>query len=616
MQTSAERRIRPAVVIAYGDAGRAWLRRLAAACRLMPTLPELLDRRVLQLWAVDTTHEGDVSGDVDAITPTMSPPRLRALLDQGRSATNEAHFPMDLRSVVVLERWSLFDANSRMRIPLRQALAVTQRVHGEAGSASHDFDLDWTALADAVRPPGAVDREIIASVRELIGDRTIADRTLLVDAASATGSIVDEALADHEHQHAALGILGGDVAFPLLDSSSEQRSVLLQGEPHPGSVLPFSAFVLHHRDPELVRALVARLRVGLSRGHPATTPALGVGFDEPLPLLAERDRDEIESARYDPTVARDRRRRAAMGLLQEMFMACNVARAQSVVDATRRAARAIAPLPEAKTEPPAVAVPLSAMAAISGWEGAAIGAVALVIAAASVALLGRARARKPEAQEKMPASPPYLRAEAMREWTSLCDMLGAVLGSWRDQLRAERGPTERGPLSVQAWVQSDAPYDWRLLNVPAHEGDGSRFSERTFGQMAEECIQAYELDITHGEIVDHALERIAQRQLQATPEARRELILRSLDGEPAARVRRAIREAPLLVNTRAPLTLSEVLWVADPSMDAGDALRGLEDAHAQWAVRTLTHADPGRSLRLALGEPVAWSSVLSLSFLK
>ena len=113
----------------------------------------------------------------------------------GTSAEQSAIPAIEMHSILVLDRWSLFDKPTAHRTSLRRALDTACRTScHEAGAP--EFDYEWISLADTTRPATNPDNDTVQVARHFLLDDSFPDRVLLIDRKDAGNAVIERPLAD------------------------------------------------------------------------------------------------------------------------------------------------------------------------------------------------------------------------------------------------------------------------------------------------------------------------------------------------------------------------------------------------------------------------------------
>jgi len=205
------RTLRRVVLVAYGEPGAEWLRAAAGSMRHHPLLQQLLDASMVQLWVVGAERPAEHPPLLRFVAADPQPPRLRGMLEEGARAQNRAQFPaIEMHSILVLDRWSLFDKPTAHRTSLRKALDTACRTScHEAGAP--EFDYEWISLADTTRPATNPDDDTVQVVRHLLLDDSFPDRVLLIDRKDAGNAVIERPLADTSFLQVATAILTNEI---------------------------------------------------------------------------------------------------------------------------------------------------------------------------------------------------------------------------------------------------------------------------------------------------------------------------------------------------------------------------------------------------------------------
>jgi len=606
------------VLVAYGEPGAEWLRAAAGSMRHHPLLQQLLDASVVQLWVVGAERPAEHPPLLRYVAADPQPPRLRAMLEEGARAQNRAQFPaIEMHSILVLDRWSLFDKSTAHRTSLRKALDTACRTScHEAGAP--EFDYEWISLADTTRPATNPDDDTLQVARHLLLDDSFPDRVLLIDRKDAGNAVIERPLADTSFVQVATAILTSDAAFP---TANTEQSGAFGGDSPLRAVIPISLVNLHHSDRRIQDSVGERLWDRLTS---ASAPPETLRWDERIPKLdslPDVEADEMARGIFSGRAARDRRRSSVTELMRVVL--ASRSRDTGVIgqiDRARTAARRLFP---ASAQPSSVSTAaILAPIATSTLEQASVTAAASLIALGAVAATAIVWWRKRPGHASVDTARPAPsasalgehRPEARMQWEQLCSRIDAIVSEWQRQFRLSAtspGPPER----TLVWERDSAtPYDWRLAADPIARDDLRPLGEHEYQELARLCAQFLENETPVAELLRASLDRIANEQLDRAPTLRSAVIQAAITTADTTAITRSLDPArtPLMVYA-APSTVSEVLWIFDPTVIDCEQLKRLEPASTRAIVRCMTQDDPSRSTRLAFGNPIQWRSVLSLA---
>ena len=606
------------MLVAYGEPGAEWLRAAAGSMRHHLLLQQLLDASVVQLWVVGAEPPAEHPPLVRYVAADPQPPRLRGMLEEGARAQTRAQFPaIEMHSVLVLDRWSLFDKPAAHRTSLRRALDTACRTScREAGDP--EFDYEWISLADTTRPATNPDDDAVEVARRLLVDDSFPDRVLLIDRKDAGNAVIERPLADTSFVQVATALLTSDAAFP---TANTEQSAAFGGDSPLRAVIPISLVNLHHPDRRIKDSVRERL---WDRLVSASAPPETLRWDERIPKLdslPDVEADEMARGIFSSRAARDRRRSSVTELLRVVLASrFRDTGAIGQIDRARMAARRLFPAPAqpSSVSTSAILVPIAA----STLEQASVTAVTSLIALGAVAATAILwwRKRPGHASVDTAQTPPSAsalaehRPEARTEWEQLCSRMDAIVSEWQRQFRPSATPPG-APGRAPVWERdSTTPYDWRLAADPITRDDLRPLGEHEYQELARLCAQFLENETPAAELMRASLDRIAHDQLDRAPTLRSAVIQTAITTADTSAITRSLDPArtPLMVYA-APSTVSEVLWIFDPSVIECEQLKRLEPASTRAIVRCMTQDDPSRSTRLAFGNPIQWRSVLSLA---
>lgn len=613
MSVSAARTRRPTVVIAYGESGASWLRRLALTCVTNPELKQLVDSCAIQFWLVGEDGGGRSREAFRRVALDSEAIALRQLIDAGRSERARGANPdLNVREVLVLERWSLFSHDCAPLTSFRGAMRTAQRLGCDPEQTVDDFGYDWVCLADAVREAPTPGDEVLCRARGQVLDRSIRTRTFFIDRVSDGGAIVDADLADECHYHLALAYLDSDIGAPQVEMDidivpTEVRAPVEDSE----LVIPFSVSMLIHRSEEISSGLARALRMACAAGLPNKSEASGFLEANAFRKAFEADRDEIVAGTFQPHVARVRRNEAASAALAWAVATAMEREVELEISEIRRQAKSLAAR-YTHEQGPALAV-LVGLLPKDTIPMAIMMALVLGLCVAGGAYGIRRRRRKAGDQYDdhgfSLASDRARLEEVSTEWAKLCDDLCGLLEAWRDDV----GRDQADRASAAIWEQK-SPLSWQLGDGVRVTADGAPITPQLYTRLAKDCLSA----VQRGEPANAAIDRACRAFMSRYREiGRREgggFIADALTSA-TPRFRRSTVQRPFLVRTGAPIVTAAVAWLTSPDLDIGAALRDLETPHTRDVTVVLSHGDPDTSVRIAFGQRQRWQDIVSLSCL-
>ena len=599
---------RRVVVVAYGPAGRTWLLSLAGRLRRFELLDRLIGNGMLQLWCVAADAFGDRDRDVRPIAPDATPHALRELLEFGARAENRVGFrTVDMQSVLVLERWSLFDADSLPRVSLTRALKLAAHAGCDA-SAAREFDYEWLSLLDSVRAAGSISQEERHRVLALMAVDDVVMHTLLIDRVDAGNGVISKALANECYSSIAIAILTSDEAFAPADGSG---SKLFVNDPSPNCVTPVAVVNLHHSADRVRSALSEQLRRRLAEAS-LDSPFSRWSPEIPtLDTLAELEVREISSATFAAQAARERRDRSVSELLRVIL--ATRGRDRTGKDQLDRALARIrqGTGSTVDTVPGAMAVSSAAASTTTG-----IGITALIVAALGLAAWWWPRRRGASAAAKpdiASASNGRGAEEAQRQWDELRDRLGGLISRLTHEVRL---PQSVPPNDIPAtWERKSAnPFDWELAHNSLPRAGVAPLTEHEFTELAQRCLRLLDDGGPPEEVLDAAIGQMAAEQMRRSTDLAAAVVRAAFAKEHAQSIIEALepQSTPLLASTPTN-AVATVHWIADERVVRCGDLTALEPVTTRDLVRCASHDDPQRTTRLAVGKPISWTSVISLS---
>jgi hypothetical protein len=579
-------------------------------------LQQLLDASIMQLWVVGAEASTEHPPLLRYVQADAQPSRLRAILEEGARAQNRAQFPaIEMHSVLVLDRWSLFDKPTRHRPSLRRALDTACRTScHEAGAP--EFDYEWVSLADTTRPAINPDDDTVEAARALLADDSIPDRVLLIDRKDAGNAVIERPLAESSFIHVAIAILTSDAAFP---TANTEQSAAFGGDSPLRAVIPISLVNLHHPERRIKDSVGERLWDQLIS---ASAPPEALRWNDSIPTLdslPDVEADEMTRGVFSSRAARERRTSSVTELLR-VVLASRLRDTRTIGQINRAwmAARRLFPAPaqSPSLSTSAMYVPVAALSVGQAGVTAVTGLIALGVVLATALSWWRRRTGHAPVDATQPSSAALEdhRPNARLQWEQLCSRLDALVSEWRAQFPARDGAAGAAQ-RASVWERDSAtPYEWRLAADPVARDDLRPLTDHEYAELARLCAQFLEDGKPVEEPLRASLDRIAHEQLERAPTLRSAVIQAAITAADTTAITRSLDPArtPLMVYA-APSTVSEVLWIFDPTVLDCEQLKRLEPASTKAIVRCMTQDDPSRSTRLAFGNPIQWRSVLSLA---
>src|SRR6478672_8060602 len=565
-------------------------------------LQQLLGASMVQLWVVGAEPSAEHRPLLRYVDADPQPPRLRGMLEEGARAQNRAQFPaIEMHSILVLDRWSLFDKPTAHRTSLRRALDTACRTScHEAGAP--EFDYEWISLADTTRPATNPDDDTVQVARHVLLDDSFPDRVLLIDRKDAGNAVIERPLADTSFVQVATAILTSDAAFP---TANAEQSAAFGGDSPLRAVIPISVVNLHHPDRRIKDSVTEHL---WDRLISASAPPEALRWNDGIPALdslPDVEADEMARGIFSSRAARDRRRSSVTELLR-VILASRLRDTGAIgqIDRARMAARRLFPAP-AQPSSLATSAMLAPIAAPT-LDQASVTAVTSLIALGAVAATAFFLWRKRPGQAPVDAAHtrPFAlgpdRPEARMQWEQLCSRTETIVSEWQRQFRPS--PTPPGPPGRAPGWERDAatPYDWRLAADPATRDDLRPLGEHEYQELSRLCVQFLENETPAAELLRASLDLIAHEQLDRAPTLRSAVIQAAITTADTSAITRSLdpTRTPLMVYAT-PSTVSEVLWIFDPIVVECEQLKRLEPASTRAIVRCMTQDDPSRSTRLA-----------------
>lgn len=614
---SLRRTLRPVVCVGYGADGANWLLRLEAIGRKVPLLADLLTRGVVQLWAIGTDELPERPG-LRIVPPGADVEAIREMLDYSRRDELRVKLPgLQLQQLLVVERFSLYEAAADHRRWLWEALDAAKTLGQAEDETLPGFEIHWLTLMDGTWPGTAPGRE-----RQQRAARNLRafqpNRSLYIDRQSAAYGVVSRESADALYARLGASLLSSDLAFPRHEAGAEGVSHTLQTTAKPATATPIALVTLVHQRDSFEAQRAELLRRQLLRGPSDDVGAALQATYHGVPTLAKAFEAEIAQLTSEPGSfgVRARRQRAIEAVVARCLVELAPTDGKLAVKHLRDSiSRQRALLVSAKARQHSAAF-LGAVAPIGGRT--------IVLLLAAVLLVGwflrrRSAARPGATGEAVPRSAQEDGSLALNiersvsDWERIAQALDGMFERYEQQLQEwhESPPSSH----VDAWSCEDAAaYQWCLVSEPLN--DTSALASVT---LYEQVVQHVAADVlrqsTEADLLMAALRRCATRDCE-DPYVTRACLGAALT-EPSCRpVREAVREAALLASVLGNMPVREVAWLVPPDADHQQLLRDLEMPQLQSAVRALVGEQRDRSVRLAFGPDVEWHRITSLSFLE
>jgi hypothetical protein len=572
--------------VAYGEADARWLVRVGQRLLRHTTCHELCANHLLQFWLVGSDVDG-LPDWVHQMPPDASPESMIARLDTGRGLENKVRYPsLQLQTLRIIERWSLFDPASARRLKFQEGLDAALRQNAQA-SGLQVIEASWISLADATRDAGEPSTVVLHQARNMLLEASVPEVILLIDRTDAGAAVVSRAVADSAYAALVEGLLTSEMGFPEV---GQQPPLFLQ-QADDSCVLPFSVVVLKHGLDSLRRLTAHRLRRQLRHGSRQAELlesddirlALHDVLDEEVKLLGS---DSLDFGR-----ARARRHDAAAQFLYRALVN------PKILDTSHREVQGVR------------ARALQLLGARG--EGHADGTRHRIASDERGffrrlldALLGRDAPGRPPKGGSESAGTGRAAHPLLEEWTALCDFLTRGIFEIDRWHRAEdvplpvwmQYPGEPFALTLYGDPQqgdTPSPIDRLSLEAIARRlvADTSLLEPAQWDQWLDDAIDAAAVEVCDPQQLEDVL-RIALRP--------------DRHPMPAGLVRQM---APLI---GPPATgQAETLWLSSPSLKLKDPLNQLE-LRGSPPARHIDSDDIETSIRLAVHQPCAWRAVQSL----
>lgn len=587
------RRIRPTILLAYGEEGLRWLRIMVSELRRGGG-GRWFDSGVWQAWAVGCVSQAEGILCVDAVDETV----VRAQLQLARPAGFAVQEPsFDPRTVCVVERISALGPAAELHGFTRQVIDAAAK--GEIGGAtSREFDLQWISLVDSVRS-GFADGPATARAARGFFEQPLPKRTFLVDRLADNNGDVTPEVADWVLLELALMALTSDIAMPRLLAGDEGRVNRFEEHGNPGHVTPIAVTAFRHRDDAMHHLLSAEIRSRLARGTDAASrEMLRDDFPGVPPLLELIKRDMAGVRPFSTT----RERQASLKRFFALHLAgrstdlaleeIEVARRELKVANASRLMQGGAPLLVSGNADSDLTVPV------------ALGVGALVLIA--VWLFHRFRKRK----SAEPSSEQFDTAdqdEIIRAWSALLNKAEAFTNALVVALDTKSAAGDPAP-----WRVGATSFEWefkRATQVSAENASREQVAAVADSLAAAAVNQRIGSDEEAAKrAVGDAIDAAAERTFAQALASLRSRALSALQPEFPAR----LAQVPLLTHTGLMNPRSEVFWVtANPEKDE-ELLRSLENGPSRGDCRMLLGDRTDSTWRLLLGVDVQWDTLTSI----
>jgi hypothetical protein len=609
-----ERVRRPTVFLAYGEDGLEWLMSTAAeVARINPLLGEMIEARVIQLWISGVEAVENPLSPVFVLDGATDALSIQRRLHIGRADRHRQRFNLELAApTVVIERWSAFRPGWEDRTRLRDAFSVARHVDCDPGKEI-ELDFQWISLADAVRAAGRPDPDVVERIRTTLGSETIHDISVFIDRATdAGGGLVDEDLADHCFHRFAVCLLTSDLAFPTPEAGDGQRSDVLMHDQDLGLVHPLSVVALHHPPSEFRDAYAEVMEVELLTGDPPHDHQPQQELVASLDELVAEEADAMRSGRARAQDFRLRRMRAAGRLVR---MALLRRTPDSALDELLRARRAVGTHLRGSGSSAAISAGfLLFETEIARFWPAAV--LLLVVVGGLAVWQRRQRVTDGDFEAPVKAEIDLDFSEVGGQWEGLIDATAAVLHELKDRIYVQKTRVDRVAVPASWERLTEHPYEWKLGRAAIDPGNVRLFGRQGYESVARRAVEGTLDGAAPGDAFTSALRAEATAVLEQHDEFFARSIADSLRTPISDALRDGLQRVPLLARTGPNLQAIEVLWIFHPDLEIRQQLLDLEAAKHRSLARFLTSDDRDRTVRIMFGEPVRWSDVLSLSFLR
>ena len=565
-------------------------------------MQEAIAGRVFQFWTVGLDVETP-RAPVIAVGASRAVD-LRALIDDGRNEKNRQRFGLDLRGpALIVERWSLFDEGWGLRDEFRASMSVARHVDQDLNKET-DLEFRWLTLANGVRDAAPVAEEQASRIRSSIASKEVVGVSLFIDRLTAAGSTIDRSTAAACYADLAAALACGELGSP--GPGDGQRSEILMADGNPEVVHPISMLVLRHDARASARGVGKSLLRDLAVGRQVRAEMPNGQREKPLAEQVGRDlRDD--SHNILPAEQRARRRNVATRFLATFLAEKDWDQARVEIVRARRVVR----------EHGLVGAPAPGIMLIGsvGHLPLWIVGVGAVIASAYLALRYRIRSSQQGLIENPAlADSPMMAGEDPRlgAWREIIDRLDTALSAL-ELIRRSQGM--RSP-EVRHWGQYEgSPFRLRMGVGFDGVGGGGFVREGGRRRMAATCLERLEAGDSGHQAWIRAARHEAQRICREAPAVVDAVKEAAFSAAQLENIRDAVENSVLLANAGRELRLVERIWQGTPAI-----LRPVVDsvepaAHAGAALRVLDAGNGNETLRIAFGEPVRWSEMLSMRFL-
>ena len=589
-------RTRPVVVCAYGDESQRWLEDSFHACLSSADVAELVARQRIQFWLVSAGLP-EVCDGVRLVRPDNSPVQLRALLDAGLLPERGAGHNY-LRPLFV-DRWSLFRPGALFRHPFRSAVRIACKLNADPSQPPELYH-EWITLADTVRPNAPLSLEAQRGLKEQLATAPDVDaKVFLVDRKTSAGALLLPVHADRVHAELLECILSAGLAFH--DAADGSAPAWFTEPWEAGTVAPVSVLVLEHTPDRLLELVSDDLQFRLVRPGPLESATVLRSNGQRLADVVVRDLGPGQGPLTDAgmslagrTAIEDLIRRAIAS--KDLMLLGEIREARESLWAGRA------------TDNPANQGAILAVLPIV--DGGTLGA--LIVAALGVGVVASLlwRRKPPPAVVQTPAGmerPVPVTCGA--QWSEQLDRLEELVRWWNAATPSASTPSE------PQWIETSTgpPDTWTLKKHPA-AGTLREVETEVYDRLARDCAGLLGESDGPASAVASACRREAARTM-ATPSQVTDLLATALDNG-LRQLQQIIASQVLLADAGEIIPVAAVHW--STARVRGVAARLLQLEH----VSNLTPVTVGdlcrtdKSVRLAVGRPLPWERLLSMSFLK
>jgi hypothetical protein len=614
------RRRSPVVVVGYGDPGLDWLAALRQRCNDSRALQPLIDTETLQFWCFGTAAQPRVGIQSYEAWPDAA--MLSDALDRARGTGNVAAIPgLTVQEVLLLERLSLFqDSSATNRATLQSLVSAIPGVQWGSSDDTVGFRIRWIALADSLHDVARVTSKAKASALKSATDDSCVSTTYLVDRENSATAVLNGSSANAALLELAFAYLNGDLGAPRADGHAVALPQVLQAKN--GQAIPFSVTILRHRWKEIEAHRVDQFLSQLARGIPDHQVRATLSLRPPINQVLEADTHYLSENRYEPY----RRNRIRDEAIEEtMVLALAEADVRRLKDHLVAFRRRLVELRSNQRLPPLLggmaSIALIARqgdSVVSGtaldWKVAAGIAVVAIIAFMVWKQSRRVNRLETGANSSVSTVNDDSWQEVRGAWDAACARLEQFFDYWERVVEDAEASRDRPDSQRPVW-QPLAPFG-RVLNVGRLQSAVDiTVTPSTCKQVAKSVHAGMLKRMPPEDAVRLACEQELRRMLRSGAESIiiADQLKLALGERHTTELAQLLETCPYLVKSSRPIERNAVLWFAHHSLGIEKELRDLEDLKNRDSTSVFTHDDVDQCVRIAIGAPISWGSVVSLN---